>query len=345
MSVRTKIYFFCIFMIERQRRYRKRVRKAKTMQNSAIASRREILVIDSHTAGEPTRVVMAGGPDLGNGTLAQKKDRFRKYHDHFRTAVVNEPRGSDVYVGALFIEPADDSTIGGVIFFNNVGYLGMCGHGTIGLVKTLSHLGRIKPGDHLLETPVGRVKVTLGADDSVSVLNVPSYRKHRDVPIEVEGIGTVTGDIAWGGNWFFLCEDHRQRLEQDNVEALIETAWRIRRAVNEQGFPEVDHIELCGPPVSREADSRNFVLCPGKAYDRSPCGTGTSARLACLAADGKLSEGDIWVQESIIGSCFEAKYQRQGKNILPVISGKAFINAVSTLLLNDQDPYCWGIQH
>lgn len=313
------------------------------MQNSAAACKREILVIDSHTAGEPTRVVISGGPDLGGGTVTEKRDRFRRHYDHFRRAIINEPRGSDVSIGALYLEPPDLSTIGGVIFFNNVGYLGMCGHGTIGLVATLSHLGRIQPGGHALETPVGQVSIELDQDGRISVMNVPSYRAHHNVSIEVPGIGHVSGDIAWGGNWFFLCEDHGQRLGQDNIEHLIEFAWRVRRAVNEQGFPEVDHIELCGPAVSREANSRNFVLCPGKAYDRSPCGTGTSARVACLAAEGKLAEGEVWVQESIIGSRFEARYRRDGDRVIPVISGRAYVNAVSTLLLDDHDPYCWGI--
>lgn len=314
------------------------------MQNSAAVFKREILVIDSHTAGEPTRVVISGGPDLGEGTVAQKRDRFRLYHDHFRRAVVNEPRGSDVYVGALYLEPADPSTIGGVIFFNNVGYLNMCGHGTIGLVTTLAHRGRIGPGQHVLETPVGKVVVELDQEGLVSVANVPSYRVHHNLAVEVPGIGRVSGDVAWGGNWFFLCEDHGQKLEQENIEQLIEFAWCVRRAVNEQGYPEVDHIELCGPAGAPGADSRNFVLCPGKAYDRSPCGTGTSARLACLAADGQLAEGETWVQESIIGSRFHARYRREGDRIVPIISGRAYVNAVSTLLLDNHDPYCWGIR-
>lgn len=305
---------------------------------------REIVVVDSHTAGEPTRTVIDGGPALEGDTLAEKRDCFRKNFDHFRSAIVNEPRGSDVYVGALYVEPTDSASIGGVIFFNNIGFLGMCGHGTIGLVKTLSDLGRIKAGTHLLETPVGNVTITLEPDGLVSVMNVPSYRSHRSVSIDIPQVGTVTGDVAWGGNWFFLCEDHGLRLEQDNIEQLIDLAWKIRRAVNEQGFPEVDHIELCGPAVSPHANSRNFVLCPGKAYDRSPCGTGTSARIACLAAEGQLAEGQPWIQESIIGSSFEARYSRQGDSIIPVISGRAHVNAVSTLLLDDKDPFCWGIR-
>ncbi len=304
----------------------------------------EIVVIDSHTEGEPTRVVIHGGPDLGNGTLVEKLDRFKANYDHFRSAIVNEPRGSDVYVGALYIEPDDDTTIGGVIFFNNVGYLGMCGHGTIGLVKTLHYMGKITTGEHILDTPVGKVTVTL-CDNKVSVKNVPSYRKHMNVPVKIDDTGTFHGDIAWGGNWFYLCEDHNMRLEQDNVELLIDFAWKLRKSVNEQGYPEVDHIELCGPSSSSLANSRNFVLCPGKAYDRSPCGTGTSARIACLAAEGLLAEESIWIQESIIGSRFEARYKWDGDKVIPIISGNAYINAESRLLIDTTDPFCWGIKH
>ena len=306
-----------------------------------------VQIIDSHTGGEPTRVVVSGGPDLGGGIVADKLKAFRGQHDRFRSAVVNEPRGSDVWVGALLVEPGDKSCIAGVIFFNNVGYLGMCGHGTIGLVVTLAHLGRIKPGEHRVETPVGVVTATLNQDGSVSVTNVPSYRKVKAAKVDVPDIGTVTGDVAWSGNWFFLVEQHGQLLEFANVEKLTEFTWRVRQAVNAQGFPEIDHIELFGPPVSSWARARNFVLCPGKAYDRSPCGTGTGAKLACLAADNKLEEGKPWVQESIIGSLFTARYRwldRKAGTIEPTIIGAAHVTAEGTLLLDEQDPFCWGIR-
>ena len=305
---------------------------------------KQVEVIDSHTGGEPTRVVIAGGPDLGGGSVAERMKIFCEQHDRFRSAVVNEPRGSDVLVGALLVEPADPACAAGVIFFNNVGVLQMCGHGTIGLVVTLAHLGRLAPGAHRLETCVGVVTATLHADGSVSVENVPSFRKAAAVTVEVPGVGQVTGDVAWGGNWFFLVEAGGRALELGNVEALTEFAWRIRQAVNAQGFPEVDHVELFGPPSTPEAHSRNFVLCPGKAYDRSPCGTGTSAKLACLAADGQLAEGDEWVQESILGSCFRGRYRRAGADLLPTITGTAFVTGQATLLLDENDPFCWGIR-
>jgi 4-hydroxyproline epimerase len=308
---------------------------------------KRVSIVDSHTAGEPTRVVVSGGPNLGNGTVADKLKTFRTQHDAFRSAVVNEPRGSEVLVGASLVEPQDSSCVAGVLFFNNVGYLGMCGHGTIGLVATLAHLGRIGPGTHRIETPVGIVSVTLDPSGQISVANVPSWRAHKAVSIDVPGLGQVTGDVAWGGNWFFLVEQHQQELSLANSESLTDFCWRLRQAVNAQGFPEVDHVELFGPPTVPDAHSRNFVQCPGKAYDRSPCGTGTSAKLACLAADGKLAPGAPWVQESIIGSTLTGRYQwLNGANgkIAPQITGTAFVNAEATLLLNEHDPFCWGIR-
>jgi proline racemase len=307
---------------------------------------KKISVIDSHTGGEPTRVVISGGPDLGGGTVAEQLKIFRAQHDSFRAAIVNEPRGSDVLIGALLVEPSDKSCVTGVIFFNNVGCLAMCGHGTIGLVVTLAYLGKIKPGEHKIETPVGIVTATLHANGEVSVANVPSFRKAKAVTVDVPGIGKISGDIAWGGNWFFLVSEHGRELTLAKVETLTDLTWRIRQAVNTQGFPEVDHVELFGPPQAG-GDSRNFVLCPGKAYDRSPCGTGTSAKLACLAADGKLEEGETWIQESILGSKFAGKFRwldRQRGEVLPVITGTAFVNAEATFLLDERDPFCWGIR-
>jgi proline racemase len=306
-----------------------------------------VQIIDSHTGGEPTRVVLDGGPDLGGGTVAAQTEVFRRDHDRFRSAVVNEPRGSDVLVGAMLVPPADPSCQLGVIFFNNVGVLGMCGHGTIGLIVSLGFLGRLAAGEHRIETCVGVVTATLHADGSVSVANVVSYRREKNVIVDVPGLGRMQGDIAWSGNWFFLIGSHPWTLTLSEVEQLTEVTWRIRQAVNAQGYPEVDHIELFGPPASALGHSRNFVLCPGKAYDRSPCGTGTSAKLACLAADGKLAEGDRWVQESILGTQFCGSYQwhdRARGQVAPTIQGAASVTAEATLLLDEQDPFCWGIR-
>lgn len=306
-----------------------------------------IQVIDSHTGGEPTRVVVAGGPELGNGSLSARRERFGREFDRFRSAIVNEPRGSDVIVGALLTEPEDRSCAAGVIFFNNVGCIGMCGHGTIGMVTTLAHLGRLAPGVHRIETPVGVVTVKLAEDGSVAVENVPSYRSHAGVRIDVPGVGPVEGDVAWGGNWFFLVADHGQALALERAGHLTTYATRVRVALNAQGHPQVDHVELFGEGRTPGANARSFVLCPGNAYDRSPCGTGTSAKLACLAADGKLAEGDLWVQESILGSTFEASFRWHDRGcgqVTPTIRGRAFVNAEATLLVDGRDPFAWGIR-
>jgi 4-hydroxyproline epimerase len=311
-----------------------------------MANLHRIQVVDSHTGGEPTRVVISGGPDLGTGPLSERVQRLSSQFDPFRSAVVNEPRGSDVLVGALLVAPHAPDCDFGVIFFNNVGPLGMCGHGTIGLMITLAHLGRVRPGTHRIDTPVGPVSATLHEDGSVSVANVPSYRHKSSVVVQVPGIGAVSGDVAWGGNWFFLVRSPVWELSIQNVETLTDVSWRIRQAVNAQGFPEVDHVELFGHPGCG-GHSRNFVLCPGKAYDRSPCGTGTSAKLACLAADEKLAPGQVWIQEGILGSSFQGEYQWEDRargRVLPVVTGTAHVTAEATLILSDVDPFQWGIR-
>lgn len=303
-----------------------------------------IRFIDSHTGGEPTRLVLEGGPDLGAGSLADRARRFVGAYDHFRTAIVGEPRGCEVMVGALLVPPHAPECDVGVIFCNNVGVLGMCGHGTIGLVVSLAHAGRLRPGRVRLDTPVGVVAAILHPDGSVSVDNVPSHRRAAGVAIDVPGHGPLRGDVAWGGNWFFLTEDHGQELVAPRVGALTDFAGRVRAAVNAQGFPEVDHVELTGPSPTPDVDRRGFVLCPGGAWDRSPCGTGLSAQLACLAADGRLAEGAPWVQESVIGSVFRGTYRRDGDRILPTITGTAHVSAEGVLNLDPRDPFRWGLR-
>ena len=311
---------------------------------------RRIIAVDSHTGGEPTRIVIDGGPDLGSGPLAERCRLFRVRHDDFRSFAVNEPRGSDVLVGGLLVPPGDTTCSAGIIFFNNVGTLGMCGHGTIGLLVTLAHLGRIGPGEHRIDTPVGPITATLHDQNRVTVANVPSYRSAHDVTVEVEGYGPVTGDVAWGGNWFFLVNDHRETLDKSNVERLTDLTWRIRQALAKAGIAgadggEIDHIELFGPPGNPANHGRNFVLCPGKAYDRSPCGTGTSAKLACLAAAGKLKPGEVWRQESVIDSVFEGTYESlDGGRILPRITGTAYVTGEVTLIRQDGDPFPHGLR-
>lgn len=309
----------------------------------------EVHVLDSHTEGEPTRVVLSGGPNLGGGTVAEQLALFRSQFDSFRTAVVTEPRGSDVLVGALLTPPSDPSCVAGMIFFNNVGFLGMCGHGTIGVVAMLAHLGKIGPGEHRLETPVGIVTARLHESGAVSVRNVPSYRLAKDVAVDVPGQGTVVGDVAWGGNWFFLAHAKGTELAAANVEALTEQTWRIRQALAAQGITgqngaEIDHVELFAPSGTPGVDSRNFVLCPGKVYDPSPCGTGTSAKMACLYADGKLASGQMWRQESILGGVFEGTITPDGDALIPTISGRAYMTARTTLLFDPADPFREGIR-
>jgi 4-hydroxyproline epimerase len=310
---------------------------------------RRVRVIDSHTGGEPTRLVVSGGPDLGAGSLVERLECFRSRHDHFRSAVVNEPRGSDVMVGALLCDPVDSACAAGVIFFNNVGYLGMCGHGTIGLVATLAYMKRIGPGEQKVETPVGTVSAVLHQDGQVTVNNVASYRSQTNVAVDVPGYGPVHGDIAWGGNWFFLVRHHTMELTLQNVDQLTTITWAIRQALRDQGIAgadgkEIDHVELFAPSQLPGVDSRNFVLCPGKAYDRSPCGTGTSAKLACLYADGKIREGQTWKQESIVGSVFEGSVRVRDGKVYPSITGSAFVNAEAELVLDPRDPLCMGIR-
>jgi 4-hydroxyproline epimerase len=314
--------------------------------NQAISQR--VQVIDSHTAGEPTRVVVEGGPDLGNQDLKTRLDLFRSKYDSFRSGVVCEPRGSEVIVGALLCKPVDPSASAGVIFFNDVGYLGMCGHGTIGLITTLAHMGQIKPGKHKIETPVGDVSTTLHEDGRVSVENVPSYRYKASVPVEVPGYGSYRGDIVWSGNWFFLVEEHQFEVTLENRAELLAASKAIRSALIAAGITgedggTVDHVEFFGPPINSENHSRNFVLCPGASFDRSPCGTGTSGKMASLFAKGKLKAGETWRQEGILGTLFEGSVSQVGDKLLPTITGRAWVTAESTLLFDPTDPFRAGI--
>lgn len=304
-----------------------------------------ITVVDSHTGGEPTRLILSGFPDLGAGDMAARLAHLRQAYEPWRRACVLEPRGSDVLVGALLCEPVSPQATAGVIFFNNTGYLGMCGHALIGLVASLAHMGRIEVGRHEIETPVGPVNAVLHADGSVSVRNVPAYRYRAAVAVEVPELGHLTGDIAWGGNWFFLVDDHGLSLTYDNVDQLVDRSWAIRQALESAGITGadgalIDHIEL---GADDDGVHRNFVLCPGKAYDRSPCGTGTSAKVACLAAEDRLAPGEIWRQRSITGSEFEASYEHDGAHIVPTIRGRAHMCAEATLLYADGDPFYHGI--
>lgn len=307
-------------------------------------------VIDSHTAGEPTRVVLDGGPDLGTGSLAERAARLEAKHLDFCASVVLEPRGHDAIIGALLVPPSDPDCVAGVIYFNNLQNLGMCGHATIGLGVTLAHLGRIKPGRHRIETPVGVVEIDLLDANTVSVVSIESYRLAKDVTVDVEGFGAVTGDVAWGGNWFFLVKNSPIALTGANIRPLTDLTMKIREALEKAGVTGrdgawIDHIELFGPALDPAAQSRNFVLCPGGAYDRSPCGTGCAAKLACLAADGALAPGEEYLQESVIGSTYRISY-RPGTSggVIPTITGQAFVTSDANLIFDPADPYRAGIR-
>ncbi|HET9047355.1 MAG TPA: proline racemase family protein [Chiayiivirga sp.] len=304
--------------------------------------------VDSHTGGEPTRMIVSGFPDLGAGSLAQRRERFARDFDHLRQAMVCEPRGSDVLVGAVLTPATDERAVTGVIFFNNVGTLGMCGHGAIGVIRSLQYLGRIGPGEHGLETPVGTVGAVLHDDGRVSIRNVEAWRHRKDVTIEVPGFGVVRGDVAWGGNWFFITEDVPVPLVLGNVRDLTTFACAVRAALEAGAITgaegaQIDHVELTAASPTPGCDARNFVLCPGLAWDRSPCGTGTSAKLACLAADGVLAPDAVFRQESLIGSVFEGRYQPANEGrIQPTITGTAHVTAQGHLIIDAADPFGYG---
>ncbi|MCB0100739.1 MAG: proline racemase family protein [Anaerolineales bacterium] len=312
---------------------------------------KRIPFLDSHTGGEPTRLITALPFDLGTGSVADKLSTLKADHDDLRRTVLLEPRGSDVLVGAYLVPPADPTCQFGVIYFNNVGYLGMCGHGTIGLIASLAYLGKVQPGVIRVETPVGVVEATLHKNEAgeypnkVSVQNIPAYRHLTHIPVTVDG-KTIHGDVAWGGNWFFLCHDHGLEVNMQNLEALTDFSWRVREQLIANGITgangaEIDHVELFAS--TPDADSKSFVLCPGKAYDRSPCGTGTSAKLACLYGDGKLQVGQVWKQQSVVGSIFEGSIQLNGDKIIPTITGEAWVMSEGTILVDERDPFGKGI--
>lgn len=312
----------------------------------------EMRVVDSHTEGEPTRVVVEGWPALTGATMAERRDEVCRRHDHLRRGVVCEPRGHAAVVGALLTTPVTPGAAAGIIFFNNETYLGMCGHGLIGVVRTLEYLGRLHPGPATFDTPVGTVRAELGSDGAVTIHNVPARCYALDVAVDVPGIGTVKGDVSYGGNWFFITEHDLGPLSLGNVRELTRVTQAIQDAIDAQGIHgdrasldgRIDHIEVSGRATRPDGDSRNFVLCSGGEYDRSPCGTGTSARMAALHARKELAFGEEWKQESITGSLFTG-WLTQGPSgeLLPHVRGTAFITAESTLHFDPRDPFQFGL--
>ncbi len=286
---------------------------------------------------------MVFGESLGlrGNSIAEIRADFAARFDDLRSAFVCEPRGSDILVGALLVPGFEEQW--GVVFFNNVGMLNMCGHGTIGVAETLLHMGEWEIGEHVLETSVGKVGVTINADRSVEFANVPSYVSVRGVELTLSD-RKVTGDVAWGGNWFYLCDDHGMEIGLGNLDKLTQLGEEIRRKLLAEGIRgsnggEIDHVELV---VKQEIGAKNFVLCPGLAYDRSPCGTGTSAKLACLYEAGKIQPGEIWRQESVTGSVFEGWVEIINGQCVPHVRGRAFITAETELILDAEDPLRFG---
>lgn len=310
-----------------------------------------VRVVDSHTEGEPTRVVVEGWPALRGSTMAERRDDLNARFDALRSAVICEPRGHDAMVGALLTEPVEPGSAAGVIYFNNVGTLGMCGHGTIGVVRTLAYLDRLTPGPGTatvkLDTPVGTVGATLHGDGSVTIRNVPAYVHAMDVTVDVPSLGRVTGDVAWGGNWFFIAHVDDVALELSNVTELTRATVEILTALHARGITgadgePIDHVELTGASPRADADARNFVLCPGAAYDRSPCGTGTSAGMAVLHARGRLAVGETWRQESIVGGLFTGWLEQEGDQLIPYVRGRAYITGEAMLRFDAADPFVAG---
>lgn len=305
----------------------------------------KVRTIDSHTGGEPTRVILEGQIPLQGATMAERREDLVQRFDGLRSGLVREPRGADVWVGAVLTPPITEGAACGVVFFTTVGTLGMCGHGTIGVVETLRHLGRVEPGPVLLDTPVGTVRATLDEDGSVAIVNVRSYRYRKDVRIDVEGVGTVVGDVSWGGNWFYIVHEPRFPIALDEAGSLNAIATRIRNALQENEITgeddaEIDHVELFSPEGEV---SKNFVLCPGGTYDRSPCGTGTSAKLAGLYEDGKLMPGQPYRQQSVTGSEFVGRVEPVEGGVVPTLVGRAWVTAESTFLFAEDDPLKEGI--
>ena len=316
------------------------------MKPSALPETLEVL--DSHTEGEPTRVVIGGWPELESATMERRREELEQRFGRLWRGAILEPRGHDALVGALLTPPVSRDAAAGVVFFDNVGPLWMCGHGTIGVVRTLEHLGRIAPGTVRLDTPVGPVGADLAADGLVTIENVPALCHALDVAVDVPGIGRVVGDVAYGGNWFFLARPGGEKVEPGNGERLRAVTLAIQRALGDQGVTGeggalVDHVILYGPPGRPDADSRNYVMCPGGAYDRSPCGTGTSAKMASLHARGELAPGQRWRQESITGSLFTGWLEDQAGRLVPRIQGRAFVTGRTTLFFDPRDPFRHGL--
>jgi proline racemase len=324
--------------------------------------------VDSHTAGEPTRIVTGGLPPVAGATMAEKRAALRIRHDALRRALVHEPRGHDAIVVAYLVPPCHPDAHAGVVFCNDVGYLGMCGHGAIGVATVLVGMGMVPAQEPetrvVLDTPAGlvpcRVAVSNGRARAVTITNVPSFQFRQRAIAAVPGFGKVAADIAWGGNWFAFVEAAQLGLHVDkaHLPQLLPAAIAVREALAANGVrgvhPEsgeeqlVDHVKLFDALEGPTPGARAMTLCPGTAYDRSPCGTGTSAKLAVLHSKGELGVGEWFTSESVIGTRFRARIAAttqvgQFAAIVPEIEGAAYVTGLQTFVLDPEDPCVHGL--
>jgi len=321
-------------------------------------------VIDSHTAGHPTRIVVGGLPKVRGGSVAQKRDYIKSKMDYIRTLLCNEPRGHSCMYGAFLVEPSSEDADFGVIFFSTASYDDMCGHGTIGVATVLTEMNMVRREEPTtevtFETPAGLVrvetKVVGGKVKSVSFVNVPAFLYKKDISIDVPGYGEVKGDVAFGGNWFFYvnAKEIGVRVRSENVDALARAGIAIKNEFNK----EFDLVHPTNPNISRKllatsiidipvknknADQNNIVV-EGKWVDRSPCGTGTSGRMAVLFAKNKLGLNEDFVNESITGETFRGRLIGETKvgeypAVVPEITGNAYITGFNHIILDPDDPF------
>jgi 4-hydroxyproline epimerase len=321
--------------------------------------------IDAHTCGNPVRVVSGGGPQLQGASMSERRQHFLKEFDWIRTGLMFEPRGHDMMSGSILYTPTREDCDVGILFIETSGCLPMCGHGTIGTVTVAIENGLVKPktpGTLRLETPAGLVIAEYNQVgeyvESVRLTNVPAFLHSEDLAIDCPDLGPIKVDVAYGGNFYAIVEPQENYRDMADFTAgdLVRMSPILRKRMNEKyTFQHPDnptikglsHILWTGKPKHPEADARNAVFYGDKAIDRSPCGTGTSARMAQLAGKGKLKVGDSFVHESIIGSLFKGKVVKEAKvgnhaAIIPSIEGWARVTGYNTIFIDDRDPYKHG---
>jgi len=327
----------------------------------------EFKCIDAHTCGNPVRVIVEGGPDLKGDSMSQKRQHFLEEFDWIRKGLMFEPRGHDMMSGSILYPPSDPQNDVGILFIETSGCLPMCGHGTIGTVTVMIEEGLIEPkipGKLRLETPAGLVHVSYKTEGnkctSVRLTNIKSYLHSEKLEVNCPDLGTLTVDVAYGGNFYAIVDPqtHFKGIQDHTADQLISWSRVIRKEMNEKfSFNHPDNETICGlshllwtgKTISKEATARNAVFYGDKAIDRSPCGTGTSARMAQWSAKGMLIPGEEFIHESIIGSKFigriEEETELDGKKaIIPSIQGWARIIGYNTIIIDEEDPYAFGFQ-